>query len=223
MNAKDVKPTRLAAARAAAVDFIHKVPSKFRIGIVSFNGRPFVILPPTRDRQSGERALASITPGNGTALGDAVKLAVDVGRRQRTGDATVPPASILVISDGAQRGGRVQPQAAAELARSQHVPVYTVVLGTENGIIHAKLTGGYVQQIRVPASPDTLRQVAQASGGEFFTAPTDARLQDVYGRLASRLGHKSESREITDLFAGGSAALLLAGGALGAIWLRRVP
>ena len=73
------------------------------------------------------------------------------------------------------------------------------------------------------SSPDTLRQVAQTTGGVFFTARNDARLRDVYERLDSRIGHRRESREMTDVFAGGSAALLLAGGALSALWFRRVP
>jgi Ca-activated chloride channel family protein len=223
MQAKDVKPSRLVAARAAASEFVQQVPEKFRVGLVSFNGRPFVILPPTRDREIAARALAAIRTGEGTALGDAVKLAVQVGRRQRTGDSTVPPAAVLVISDGAQKSGRTTPEAAAAFARAQHVPVYAIILGTPDGVVEATLPGGYKQQIRVPPDVATLRQVTQTSGGELFTASNDARLRDVYGRLASRLGHRRQSREITDLFAGGSAALLLAGGALGALWFRRVP
>jgi Ca-activated chloride channel family protein len=65
--------------------------------------------------------------------------------------------------------------------------------------------------------------VAQTTGGLFFAAKNDARLRDVYERLGSRIGHRRESREMTDVFAGGSAALLLAGGALSALWFRRVP
>jgi hypothetical protein len=64
--------------------------------------------------------------------------------------------------------------------------------------------------------------IARTSGGEFFTASNDKRLSEVYEQLRSRLGHKRESREVTDLFAGGSALLLLAGGALGALWFRRI-
>ena len=85
------------------------------------------------------------------------------------------------------------------------------------------MTGGYREIIRVPASPDTLRQVAKTTGGQFFTATTDAGVRDVYKRLASRLGHRSESREITDIFGGGSAGLLLVGGAVSALWFRRIP
>jgi Ca-activated chloride channel family protein len=77
--------------------------------------------------------------------------------------------------------------------------------------------------MRVPPSPETLRMLAQVTGGHFFTAPSAAELRQVYERLGSRLGSRKESREITDVFAGGSAALLLVGGALSALWFRRVP
>ena len=65
--------------------------------------------------------------------------------------------------------------------------------------------------------------IARTSGGQYFTASNDKHLGEVYAQLQSRLGHKKESREVTDLFAGGSALLLLAGGALSALWFRRVP
>lgn len=223
MQATDVKPSRLAAARAAALAFVERVPKRYRIGLVSFNGRPFVILPPTEDRQLAARALEAIRPGQGTALGDAVKLAVKTGQRRVAGEGASPPVAVLVISDGAQKSGRTTPQAAAQLARAQHVPVYAVVLGTASGVVEVKLTGGYKQQIRVPPSLETLRDVVQTSGGELFTATDDSRLRHVYERLASQLGRRRQSREVTNLFAGGSAALLLAGGALGMLWFRRVP
>ena len=223
MRATDVKPSRLIVAREAAKAFVAKVPKKFRIGLVSFSGRPYVILPPTQDRDLAVRALASIKSGEGTALGDGVKLAVQVGRRQRAGDGSIPPASLLVISDGAQMSGRTSPQAAAAFARSRHVPVYAIVLGTPNGVVEVTLTGGFKEQIRVPPRADVLQLVSRTTGGEVFTATDDSRLRQIYRRLASRLGHRRQSREITDVFAGGSAALLLFGGALSALWFRRVP
>jgi len=75
----------------------------------------------------------------------------------------------------------------------------------------------------VPPSPDTLEQLAEATGGEFFTAANDKRLREVYERLGSRLGHVRKPREITDLFAAGAAGLLLVAGGLSTAWFRRVP
>src|SRR5262249_15632721 len=205
MRATDVKPSRLVAAREAAKAFIAKVPKKFRVGLISFSVRPFVILPPTQDRELAARALDSIRSGEGTALGDAVKLAVQVGRRQRAGDGSVPPASLLVISDGAQMSGRTTPQAAAAFARTHHVPVYAVVLGTQNGVVEVTLTGGFKEQIRVPPRADILRQVARTTGGQVYTAADDSHARDVYTHLASRLGHRQPARAGSTVFATGSA------------------
>jgi Ca-activated chloride channel homolog len=223
MRAKDVRPTRLAAAREAASAFLGRIPEKFRVGVVGFSGRASIAVPPTEDRSLARQALRSLRPGEGTSLGDAVSLGVQLGRRQRAKDGTVPPTAILVISDGANMSGRTTPDAAARQAHSSHIPVYAIVLGTENGVVTVDLTGGYKAQIRVPPSPETLRRLTRSTGGEFYTARDDERLKDVYTRLGSRLGHRKESREISDVFAGGSAALLLIGGALSALWFRRVP
>ena len=144
-------------------------------------------------------------------------------RRQRSSDGTVPPAAVLLISDGAQMSGKTTPSAAALKAHSMHIPVYTVVVGTQDGVVTVTLPSGYPAQIRVPPKPETLHQVASISGGESFTAADSTRLREIYQRLGSHLGHRTQSREISDVFAGGSAALLLFGGALSALWFRRIP
>jgi Ca-activated chloride channel family protein len=128
-----------------------------------------------------------------------------------------------VISDGAQKSGRTMPEVAALEARNQHIPVYTVVVGTQDGIVTVPLPGGFQAQLRVPPDPATLKRVAQASGGKFFDTLGGSRLSQIYENLGSRLGRRKETREIGDLFAGGSAAFLLFGGALSALWFRRVP
>ena len=225
MKAKDIPPTRLGAARLAAKLFVEKVPERFRIGVVAFGTRATVATPPTEDRELVDEALDTLTPGEGTAIGDAVALSARVGRTRRPPPPGAPPAaprSVLLISDGAVDGGTVTPRRAAQQARALGVPVYTVVLGTQAGVVEEELTGGLRRIIRVPPNPDTLRMVANATDGKFFTAAGEDELRAVYEELGSRLGTRKEEREITDFFAGGSAALLLAGGALSAFWLRRV-
>ena len=222
MAADDVKPSRLDAARAAAYAFLRRVPQKYRVGIVSIGTQATLALPPTSDRSLAIDALAALRPGQGTALGDAIALALKVGQKQRTSDGVVPPSAVLLISDGARDGGRTDPTVAAFKARSQHVPVYTMLVGTPDGVVRQPLPGGFEQLIQVPAKPDTLKTVAKDSGGEFFTALADPRLSHVYERLGSRLGHRSESREMTDAFAGGAGGLLLVGGILSLLWFRRV-
>jgi len=223
MGADDVKPTRLEAARNAASALLQQIPKKYRVAVIGFAGRAYVAVPPTDDRMLVGAALRSLHTAEGTSLGDAVALGTRLARRQRAADGTIPPSAILVISDGAQKTGRTTPQAAADRALSLHIPVYSLVLGTPDGVITVPLAGGFKAQLRVPDSPAWLQMLAQGTAGTFFTNATDPRLREVYERLGSRLGSRRESREVTDVFAGGSAALLLVGGALSALWFRRVP
>jgi Ca-activated chloride channel homolog len=223
MKADDVEPTRLDAARNAAKAFLGEVPERYRVGVVSFATRAVVGVVPTEDRSLVEASLDTLAPGEGTAIGDAVALSTRVGQPRQADQDSAPPRSILVISDGARDGGALDPQVAARRAKQLEVPVYTVLVGTEDGVIEETLTGGFRQIIRVPPNPDTLRDIARLSGGEFFTATDAEGLDRVYEELGSRLGTRKESREIGDYFAGGAAAFLLAGGALSALWFRRVP
>jgi Ca-activated chloride channel family protein len=221
MTARDVRPTRLAAARHAAESFLSEVPKEYSVAIVGFGTRAFVALPPTTDRVLAHDALVALTPSEGTAIGDAVLLSTKLSKKQRTSDGLVPPASVLVISDGARDGGRTGPLAAARQARAAHIPVSTVLVGTSTGVVTTKLVGGFEEQIRVPPSAATLQQIAQTSGGQFFRARTSAALTSVYKKLATRIGHRTENRQITDLFAGGAIVLMLIGGGLSALWFRR--
>ena len=223
MSSQDVRPSRLIAAQRAAQAFVDAMPTKFRVGVIGFSGRPYVAVPPTEERGLVRSALKSLKSGEGTALGDAVALGNRLARAERTSDGQIPPTAMLVISDGAQMSGRTTPANAAAQARSLHIPVYTVVVGTPDGVVNVPVAGGFTAQLRVPPDPETLRTVAHVTGGQFFTAPDADQLRRIYEKLGSRLGHRRESREITDLFAGGSAAFLLFGGALSALWFRRVP
>ncbi len=222
MGATDVYPTRLAAAQNAANRFVDQVPKKFRIGVVSFSTRAQIGVAPTDDRGLVREAIAALKPGEGTAIGDAVLLSARLGLRERTSDGAIPPTSVLLISDGARDGGRTAPRVAAQRARMLHVPVYTVSLGTPSGTVRHQIPGGYTEIIRVPPSPATLQLIARTSGGQFFRATTDTELRKVYADLGSRLGHKTTSREVTDLFAGGAGVLLLTGAALSVLWFRKV-
>ena len=223
MKAEDMQPTRLDAAREAAKAFLAQVPEKFRVGVVSFSTRAAVGVPPTEDRELVVAALDTLTPGEGTAIGDAVALSVRLGNRQVPEAGVVPPRTILLISDGARDGGRIEPATAAAEARDAGIPVHTVLVGTPEGVVEETLTGGFRRIIRVPPSPETLQQIATATGGNFYTALDDTELRTVYEELGSRLGEREELREVTDFFAGGAALLLLVGGSLSAFLFRRVP
>lgn len=221
MVARDVRPTRLAAAQAAALRFADEAPRAVGLGLVAFSDGAKPVVLPTTDRSRFAAGVAALRPGEGTALGDAVRVALRAGGADRAG--AHPPLAILLISDGAQTRGRLSPLAAARLARRRSVRVYTVALGTRDGIVERPLAGGYEERIAVPPDPRTLGAVATATGGESFTAADAERLRHVYENLASRLGRRPERREVTSAFAGGGALLLLAGAALSTFWFRRAP
>jgi Ca-activated chloride channel family protein len=222
MKATDIQPTRLDAARVAAKTFLDEVPEKFRVGVVSFATRAVVGVAPTEDRTLVNTALDTLKPGEGTAIGDAVALSLRVGQ-PRGQTAEVPPRAIVLISDGARDGGQVDPGDAAQQAKRRGVPVYSVLVGTPDGVVEEELTGGFRRIIRVPPNPETLEQVAKTSGGEFFAAPDSAGLSRVYEELGSRLGTRNEDREVTDVFAGLAAALVLIAATISAVLFRRIP
>jgi Ca-activated chloride channel family protein len=222
MKATDVEPTRLDAARTAAKTFLDEVPEKFRVGVVSFATRAVVGVAPTEDRELVVTALDTLAPGEGTAIGDAVALSLRVGQPQEEG-AEAPPRAIVLLSDGARDGGQVEPAEAAQQAKQRGVPVYTVLVGTPDGVVEEQLTGGFRRIIRVPPNPETLEQVAATSGGTFFEAPDAQGLKSVYEELGSRLGTREQDREITDVFAAITAALLLVAATISAVLFKRVP
>ena len=223
MTATDVRPSRLGAAGQAIDRFLRAVPDSLRVGVITFATRANVVAPPSQDRELVRAALAQIRPGEGTALGEAITLALRTSQRVRDTNGEPPPASILVISDGAQTQGEVTPVAAARRARAAEVPIFTVVVGTPNGVVERTLTGGYRERIRVPPDPAALRQVASTSGGQSFSVADDASLKRVYEELGSRLGTERKQAEVTAAFAGAGMALLLVSGALSALLFRRLP
>jgi Ca-activated chloride channel family protein len=222
MKATDVEPTRLDAARIAAKTFLDEVPEKFRVGVVSFATRAAVGVAPTEDRELVVTALDTLAAGEGTAIGDAVALSLQVGQPEEEG-AEVPPRAIVLLSDGARDGGQIEPADAAQQAKQRGVPVYSVLVGTPDGVVEEELTGGFRRIIRVPPNPETLEQVAATSGGAFFAAPDAEGLSRVYEELGSRLGTREQDREITDVFAAIAAALLLVAATTSVVLFRRVP
>ena len=109
----------------------------------------------------------------------------------------------------------------ARQAKAEHIPIYTIALGTPNGTIAIK-HGAHTRIAPVPVSPQELAEIASVSGGRAFTAADSAKASAVYGHLATELGHKKVKRELTAGFAGGGLVLLLVGSGLSLLWLGRL-
>jgi Ca-activated chloride channel homolog len=223
MQATDVRPTRLVAARTAAKRFVANVPKTVNIGVMALSSKPRVLASPTRDRVAIDQALDQLTARGGTGTGEAITAATNILKRQPGVNGKRPPSAIVLLSDGAATG-TIDPVSAAQAARKLHIPIYTVALGTQEGTITVPRPGGQggTETRRVPPDPQSLAEVAKASGGKTYTAADASKLSDVYKSLGSLLGTKNEKRQVTAGFAGGALVLLLLGAAMSLRWFGRL-
>jgi len=243
MRADDVKPTRLAAAQAAARAFVKDTPRTTRIGIVAFAGSAALVQAPTGDRDSVIAAIDGLQLQNATAVGAGILVSLKAifpeqdfevrppgfagaaaggTRPQRGGANSVPPgsynsAAIILLTDGQTTTGP-DPVDAARLAAARGVRVYTVGVGTPEGQI---LTGeGW--SIRVRLDEDALKVVADLTRGEYFFAGNAIDLKRVYETLTTRLVMEKKQTEVTALFSAIAAALALISAALSMLWFNRI-
>jgi Ca-activated chloride channel homolog len=221
MTATDVKPSRLVAAKRAARKFLDRVPVRVNVGLLAFNGTPTVLHSPTRDRNAVRAAIGNMAPSGATATGEAIAAGTQMLRPGGSQNRRRPPAAILLLSDGASTRGR-DPIEQAQAARRLGVRIYTVTLGTAKGTITVTRQDGSTQTRPVPPDPQSLAEIARVSRGKAYTAASTGRLEEIYQKLGSELGHKKEKRQITSAFAGGGLVLLLTGIAMSVRWFGRI-
>jgi Ca-activated chloride channel homolog len=223
MRATDVSPSRLVAAKKAAKQFVDSLPSGVSVGLIAYNQAPSLLQSPTRDRAAIASAIERMSPSGNTATGDAITMATGLLTAQTTGlpGEKPAPAAIVVLSDGKSTSG-VDPVEAAQAAKKKNISVSTVALGTANGTVTYTTPGGRTVTTKVPPDPESLAEVARVSGGQAFTAASSTKLDAVYQRLGSQLGHEEKNKELTAGFAGGAIALLLLGGLLSVRWFGRL-
>jgi Ca-activated chloride channel family protein len=205
MNSGDVDPTRIAATRSAAARFVDRVPDQQRVGLVAFSDSASVLQAPTDDHDAVKAAVSSLDAEGATATGDGLQLALDQLRGRDGRDQT--PAAIVLLSDGKRTAGR-DPLPVARAAGAAKIPVYTISLGTPGGTI-SDPSRPWIAPQQVPPDPETMRAIAQASGGRAYSVDDADRLDRIYAGLGSRLGTEQEEREVTAAFAGGALLLLL--------------
>jgi Ca-activated chloride channel homolog len=240
MNATDVSPTRLVSSQRAATEFIEELPDKFRVGIVSFASTAQTLTRPTTDRPAVYEAIASLHAEGATAMGDGIERALDVKRppppSPSTGGAVRPaptpggqeaggdaPLVVLLLSDGANTQGRTQPMEAAADAKALGVPVFTIALGTEQGVVDVPDETGNLRRIPVPPDKLTLQRIAETTGARFFAAPSGGDLKAIYRELGSKIGFVKEKQEITVIFAATGLLFLVAGATMSLTWFSRFP
>lgn len=217
MQAVDVAPSRLDAARAAAERFLDEVPAELRVGLVAFSEGAEVVQSPTTAHEDVRLALGLLETIGGTATGAGLDAALDTLEAD-VAEGRRPPSAIILLSDGSATDGDAQFD-AADRARSLGIPIYTVALGTESGQII--LPDGRL--VRVPPDPAALAEIAERSGGQAFQAQDSDQLDAVYRQLGSQVGTRAEQREITAAFAGAGLLLVLAALGTSTRWRPRLP
>jgi Ca-activated chloride channel family protein len=221
MGATDVKPSREGAAKRAAVSFLQHVKPTFEVGSVRFDSHPTLLQSPTTDHALTRAAIAKLEPsGEGTAIGEGIVVALGAVRAVPTINGKRPPGALILISDGASNAG-VSPVVVAGQARKDHIPIYTVSVGTAHGTIELHQHGKTVTS-KVPVDPTELAQTAKASGGHAYRAPDSATLHAIYAHLATVLSHKRVEQSLVADFDGLGLVLLALAGGSSLLWFRRL-
>ena len=134
-----------------------------------------------------------------------------------------PVIATVLLSDGANSVGSLEPVPAAEMAAALNVPIYTIALGTAEGVVTVRDELGQLQTLNVPPDTETLAQIAELTGARAFEAPTAQDLAQIYESLGSRIGYTTETQEVTQWFAATGLLLVVAGAGLAAHWFNRFP
>lgn len=218
MEATDVEPSRMEAARQAAGAFIESLPDTFNVGLVTFSGATSVVATPTTDHQSVAAALEGLPMANSTAIGEAVFTSLDQVAAMARGEEDVEvPARIVLLSDGTNTTGR-SPDEAAVAATEAAVPVSTIAYGTQDGTV--EIQGNIIP---VPVDVEALAALAEGTGGQAYTAESGDELAEVYDDIGSSIGWRTEPREITPYLSAAGFLLGLAAGAMSLRWFARLP
>ena len=244
MRAADVKPNRLVAAQEAAKAFVADLPRSVRIAVVAFAGTAAVVQAPTLSRDDVNAAIDRFQLQRGTAIGSGIVLSLatifpeaGIDLSQITGQRNMPPspgdkpkqdftpvqpgsynsAAIILLTDG-QRTTGPDPMEAAKMASDRGVRIYTVGVGTKEG----ETIGFEGWSMRVRLDEETLKAIANQTRADYFYAGTADDLKKVYQSLSTRLVVEKRETEISALFAGLGALLMVAGAALSVWWFGRV-
>ena len=242
MQAQDMKPSRLEAAKIAARAFVDKQPPNVRIGIVSFSDNAAVVQSPTSDRAAVLAAINRLTPQRGTAIGRGILTSVDAAFEDPTKPVPTPiprdalgsieptptptpvprgqhaPAIVVLLSDGESNVGP-RPVDILEQVANRGVRVYTVGLGSPEGVV-LNVQG---RNVRVRLDEQVLKRIADETDGDYFRADTEANLKSVYENLSTQLVFKPEQMELTALFTGIASIWMLIAGTLALLWFNRLP
>jgi Ca-activated chloride channel family protein len=244
MRATDISPNRMKASQEAAAAFIDGQPRTVRVGIVAFAGTSTVVQAPTLEREEALAAIERFRTQRGTAIGAGILTALATifedleipldfmparrgmpfGQTQDVEPLDIDPvapgsyqtAVIVLLTDGRTTFGP-DPIQAAELAANLGIRIYTVGLGTTEGV--TLQFGGRARRVRLDEA--TLKEIAEKTAGQYFRAGSDTDLKEIYKTLSSKLVLETEKTEITAIFTAAAAVLALVAAFLSVAWFGR--
>ena len=220
MEATDVLPSRISAAKSAAKTFVKIIPTRVNLGLLSFAHDASVVVPPTLNRAQFVKGVDTLRLANYTAIGEAIfgsLQAISVFSQATTPNGgKAPAARIVLLSDGSNTVGR-SVASAIQAARKAGVQVSTIAFGTKTGTVESN-----GQTIRVPADGDTLRRIAVDTGGSYHAAHSEQELRSVYKDIGSQIGYTTKRKNVSWRFLVVGLGFLFAAGGTSMLWAGRL-
>ena len=182
MSARDFKPTRFAAAKDVASKFVNQRTND-NMGLVVFAGESLSLMPLTNDRAALMNAIQQVEMGDlndGTAIGDGLTSAIN-----RIASGKAKSKSIILLTDGTNNAGDVPPSTAAQIAKQKGIKVYTIGVGTNGSIQITDPYGFSTTTMETKIDEQSLKQIANATGGKFFRATDEKMLREVFDEIDS--------------------------------------
>ena len=198
MLARDLKPDRLTAAKRVASDFVNDRPGD-RMGLVIFSGESFTQVPLTTDHGVMLNMLAEMKNGlidDGTAIGDGLATAIS-----RLKDSEAISKVVILLTDGMNNAGSVDPYTAAEMDKLFGIRVYTIGVGSYGTAPYPVQTpfGTQIQQMRVEIDEKLLTTIANSTGGRYYRATSNQKLDEIYTEIDKLERSKIEVTEFRRL------------------------
>jgi Ca-activated chloride channel family protein len=239
MSADDLKPTRMEAAKIAALDFVDKQPTSVLIGVVAFSDGGISVQAPTENREETIATIERLVPRRGTSMGNGILVALNtiaVGAGDppiltttSMSDGQAPTAvpspqgwytsAVIVLLTDGENNQSPDPLAATDLAADLGVRIYTVGIGSAAGATITVEGFTVHSQLNEPI----LQYIADTTGGEYYNAGSAEDLRRIYNDLEPKLSIKREEMEITSILAGISFLVILIGGAISLLWFGHIP
>ena len=196
MLAEDFRPNRMESAKVTALEFIDMRPGD-RIGMTVFSGQSFTLCPLTTDHALLKELASGAGPGmveDGTAIGDGLATAIN-----RLRESQAISKVIILLTDGINNAGVIDPMTAAEIAAMYDIRVYTIGVGSSGPVPYPFQTplGIRYQNVEIPVDEGLLKEMAAITGGQYFWADSQNKLEEIYMEIDQMERTKIDVTEFT--------------------------